>query len=72
MTTTTEETTMDTTTWAVIDVRHLAVRDVRPVCQECLELAANAKAHAQVTGSRKATYEAGGHFATVIRTIAPA
>lgn len=65
-----------TTTWAVTEIEHPALRGVRENCVECLDLADRAITHATVTGSKGATMvlepSAGRprHSATVARAVA--
>lgn len=57
--------------WAVTEVAHPALRDVREkVCADCLALAESAVTYAAVTGSRGGSYDSAGHSATVTRALA--
>lgn len=60
---------MSTTTWAVTQIAHPELRDVRPNCQDCLALTSSAIITARATGSRGATHEQDGHSVTVARAI---
>lgn len=55
--------------FGVTTIAHPALRDVREDCADCLALVESAAVHARVTGSVGATYEDGGHSATVARLI---
>lgn len=57
------------THYAVTDIAHPALRDVRDACQDCLDLAHDAAVTARVTGSVGSTYASGTHSATVKRAI---
>lgn len=58
-----------TAEFAVTEVAHPALRDVRGECVDCLSAARDAAVHARVTGSTGANYVWGDHFATVKRAI---
>lgn len=62
------------TLWAVTEIAHPALRDVREDCPECLALTAAAITNAAVTGSTGSTYttsRVGGeeHSVTVTRAV---
>lgn len=56
--------------WAVTGLQHPAVRDWRPVCEECLALTDDAITDARITGSVGATRVERGHSVTVSRVHA--
>lgn len=56
--------------FAVVEVAHPELRDVRPHCGDCLDLAGEAATMARVTGSVGAKVEMAGHSVEVRRVLA--
>lgn len=56
--------------FAVIEVSHPALRDVRGDCEGCMTQARSGAIMARATGSKGATHGDGEHTATVKRVIA--